>query len=140
MSLSPRRQALIAAAIATAGVASIAAAALLRDGDSGPPVDSRVEELIPDPGTDVLAQHAVGLDLTDSPRYVIELFLNGQRLPDAETLQATSTNRAVYQPGQERTVEKLRAGENCVRAVFYPLAEGSASARRGEVRWCFRAA
>ncbi|MCY3807243.1 MAG: hypothetical protein OXG91_12280 [bacterium] len=140
MPLSPRRQALIAAAVATAGVASIAAAALVRDGDSGPAVDSRVEELIPDPASDVLAQHAVGLDLTDSPRYVIELFLNGQRLPDAETLQAASTNRAVYQPGAERTVEKLRAGQNCARAVFYPLAEGSASARRGEVRWCFRAA
>ena len=140
MPLSRRRQALVAAIIATAGVASIATAALLRDGDGGPPVDSRVEELIPAPDSEVLAQQAVGLDLTDSPRYVIELFLNGQRLPDAETLQATSTNRSVYQPGQERTVEKLRAGENCARAVFYPLAEGPASARRGEVRWCFRAA
>ena len=119
---------------------SIAAAALVRDGEGGPPVDSRVEELIPEPDSEVLAQHAVGIDLTDSPRYVVELFLNGRRLPDAETLQATSTNRAVYQPGAERTVEKLRAGENCVRAVFYPLAEGSASTRRGEVRWCFRAA
>jgi len=138
--LSRRRQALVAAIIATAGVASIATAALLRDGDGGPPVDSRVEELIPAPDSEVLAQQAVGLDLTDSPRYVIELFLNGQRLPDGETLQATSTNRSVYQPGQERTVEKLRAGENCARAVFYPLAEGPASARRGEVRWCFRAA
>lgn len=113
---------------------------LLRDGDSGPPVDSRVEELIPEPGSEVLAQQAVGLDLDDSPRYVIELYLNGQRLPDAETLQATSTNRAVYQPGTDRAVEKLRAGENCVRAVFYPLAEGESSAQRGEVRWCFRAA
>ena len=100
---------------------------------------SRVEELIPAAGSEVLAQQAVGLDLTDTPRYVIELFLNGQRLPDAEMLQATSTNRAVYQPGQDRAVEKLRAGESCARAVFYPLTEGSASARRGEVRWCFRA-
>lgn len=140
MPRSARRQALIAAVIATAGIASIVAAALLRDGDSGPPIDSRVEELIPEPDSDVLAQHAVGLDLSDSPRYVVELYLNGRRLPDAETLQATSTNRSVYQPGAERAVEKLRAGENCVRAVFYPLAEGAASARRGEVRWCFRAA
>lgn len=140
MALSIRRQALIAAAIATAGIASIAAAVLVRDGDSGPPVDSRVEELIPAAGSDVLVQHAVGLDLDDAPRYVLELYLNGRRLPDAETLQAASTNRAVYQPGRGRTVEKLRAGENCARAVFYPLAEGPTSARRGEVRWCFRAA
>ena len=140
MPLSRRRQALIAALIATAGIASITAAVLVRDGDGGPPVDSRVEELIPAAGSEVLAQHAVGLDLSDSPRFVVELYLNGQRLPDAETLQATSTNRAVYQPGQDRTVEKLRAGENCARAVFYPLGEGPDSARRGEVRWCFRAA
>lgn len=140
MPLSRRRQALVAALIATAGVASITAAALLRDGDSGPPVDSRVEELIPEPRSEVLVQQAVGIDVTDSPRYVIELHLNGRRLPDAETLQATSTNRAVYQPGRERTVTKLRAGENCVRAVFYPFAEGPNSPRRGEVRWCFRAA
>ena len=140
MALSRRRQALIAALIATAGIASITAAVLLRDGESGPPLDSRVEELIPAAGSDVLAQQAFGLDLTDSPRYVIELYLNGRPLPPDETLQATSTNRSVYQPGQERTVEKLRAGENCVRAVFYPFAEGPASSRRGEIRWCFRAA
>ena len=140
MALSRRRQALIAALIATAGIASIVAAALVRDGDSGPPLDSRVEELIPEPGSEVLAQQAFGLDLSDSPRYVIELFLNGQRLPDDESVRATSVNRSVYQPGRERTVEKLRAGENCVRAVFYPFAEGPASPRRGEVRWCFRAA
>ena len=140
MALSRRRQALIAALIATAGIASITSAALLRDGDGGPPLDSRVEELIPAPDSEVLAQQAFGLDLTDDPRYVIELYLNGQRMPDDETLQATSTNRSLYQPGQGRTVEKLRAGENCARAVFYPLAEGPASPRRGEVRWCFGAA
>ena len=139
MRLSTRRQSFIAALIAAAGIASITTAAMVRGGDSAPAVDSRVEELIPAAGSEVLAQQAVGLDLTDTPRYVIELFLNGQRLPDAEMLQATSTNRAVYQPGQDRAVEKLRAGESCARAVFYPLAEGSTSARRGEVRWCFRA-
>ena len=137
---SRRRQALIAAVIATAGVASIAVATLVRDGEGGPPVDSRVEELIPAPDSEVLAQNAFGIDVTDTPRYVIELFLNGRRLPDSETLQATSTNRSVYQPGRDRTVEKLRAGENCARAVFYPFTEGPASPRRGEVRWCFRAA
>ena len=130
---------MIAAAIAAAGIAAITTAVMVRGGDSTPAVDSRVEELIPAPGDEVLAQQAVGIDLTDTPRYVIELYLNGQRLPDAETLQATSTNRAVYQPGQDRAVEKLRAGENCTRAVFYPLAEGPTSARRGEVRWCYRA-
>ncbi len=140
MALSRRRQALITALIATAGIASITTAVLVRDGDGGPPLDSRVEELIPEPDSEVLAQQAFGLDLTDAPRYTIELFLNGQPLPPDETLQATSTNRSVYQPGQERTVEKLRAGENCARAIFYPFAEGPASSRRGEVRWCFRAA
>ncbi len=140
VALSPRRQALIAAVIATAGIAAITAAVLVRDGDSGPLTDSRVEELIPAPDSEVLAQQSFGLDLTDTPRYVIELFLNGQRLPEDETVQATSVNRALYQPGQGRTVEKLRAGENCARAVFYPLAEGPSSPRRGEVRWCFRAA
>ena len=140
VALSSRRQALIAAVIATAGIASITAAVLVRDGDSSPPVDSRVEELIPEPDTDVLAQQAFGLDLTDTPRYVIELYLNGERMPDDETVQAGSVNRVVYQPGQARAVEKLRAGENCARAIFYPFAEGPTSSRRGEVRWCFRAA
>lgn len=140
VALSSRRQALVAAVIATAGIASITAAVLVRDGDSGPPLDSRVEELIPTPDSDVLAQQAFGLDLTDTPRFVIELYLNGERMPDDETVLATSVSRVVYQPGVDRTVEKLRAGENCARAVFYPLAEGPTSPSRGEVRWCFRAA
>ena len=140
VALSKRRQALIAALIATAGIASITAAVLVRDGDSGPPVDSRVEELIPEPGSEVLVQQAFGLDLTDTPRYVIELYLNGRRLPENESVQAASVNRSVYQPGRSQTVTKLRAGENCARAVFYPFAEGPNSPRRGEVRWCFRAA
>ncbi|MCY3561391.1 MAG: hypothetical protein OXH20_09535 [bacterium] len=138
--MSRRRQALIAAAIATAGIASIAAAVLVRDGGSGPTLDSRVEDLIPASDSDVLAQQAFGLDLTDTPRYVIELYLNGERMPAEEIVQAGSVNRVVYQPGQDRAVERLRAGENCARAVFYPFAEGAASPRRGEVRWCFRAA
>ena len=99
-----------------------------------------MEELIPEPGSEVLVQQAFGLDLTDTPRYVIELYLNGHLLPDNESVQATSVNRSVYQPGRTQTVTKLRAGENCARAVFYPFAEGPTSPRRGEVRWCFRAA
>lgn len=99
-----------------------------------------MEELVPEPNTDVLAQQAFGLDLADTPRYVIELYLNGARMPDDETVQAASVNRVVYQPGQDRAVEKLRAGENCARAIFYPFTEGPASPNRGEVRWCFRAA
>ena len=94
----------------------------------------------PEPNSEVLAQQAFGLDLTDSPRYVVELYLNGHLLPENESVQATSVNRSVYQPGRAQTVTKLRAGENCARAVFYPFAEGPNSPRRGEVRWCFRAA
>ena len=140
MALSRRRQALIAAIIATAGIASITTAALVRDGEGGPPLDSRIEELIPAPGSEVLAQQAFGLDLSDAPRHTIELFLNGERLPDDESVRASAVNRVIYQPGRQQAIERLRAGENCVRAIFYPFAEGRTSPNRGEVRWCFRAA
>ena len=141
MALSRRRQALIAALIATAGIASITSAALLRDGDGGPPLDSRVEELIPEPDSEVLAQQAFGLDLTDDPRYVIELYLNGQRMPDDETAAGDIHEPVLVSarpggaPSRSCAPGRTAPGRSSTRWPKDPPRP-----RRGEVRWCFGAA
>ncbi len=125
--------------MAAGGIAAVVTAVMIRGGSGPPPLDPRIEELIPSAGSEVLAQQTVGIDLIDSPRFVVELYLNGLRIPDDELLKATSTNRVVYQSGPDRSVESLEADRNCLRAVFYPLTEEPATPTRGEHVWCFNA-
>lgn len=139
MTLSPRRQALAAALLAAIGIAAVVTAVMIRGGSEDAPIDARIEELIPADGSEVLLQQSVGIDLVDNPRFVVEFYVNGVRIPDDELIKATSVNRVVYQSGPGRSVESLAAERNCARAVFYPLAQEADSPTRGEHTWCFNA-
>lgn len=111
-----------------------------------------VEELIPAPGTTVLRQSHVGIDLASG--YAAELYLNDVRIPPeqlnrfrnpddprvANPVAAENVdvglNRFVFQPQSDHVIAQLNGEENCARAVYWPLAN---PADRRTVEWCFRA-
>ena len=97
-----------------------------------------IEQLIPAPGSEVLRQEQVGVDLAAG--YSAELEINGVPIPpdevnvlrsDIEPSESNATtgtfgttlNRFVYQPLEGRAVPELKADENCVVATFWPLAD-----------------
>ena len=139
MPLSRRRQVLLVSLAAAVGIAAITTGVMLRGNSGAPAVDPRIEELIPEAGSEVLLQQVLGIDLVDNPRFVIQLFVNGTQIPPEELIKAEATNRVVYQSGEGRSVESLRAERNCLRAVFYPLTDSENPTSSGEHVWCFNA-
>ncbi|MFN3216735.1 MAG: hypothetical protein ACE367_09600 [Acidimicrobiales bacterium] len=110
-----------------------------------------IEELIPAPGSEVLSQSQVGIDLVAG--YTAQLFINGTPIPldevnvlrDVDDPQTsadqaatfdTTLNRFLYQPLTGRAVPELVGGENCAVAEFWPIADPEAVER---VEWCFAA-
>jgi len=137
--LSSRAALLIAVVVAVGGVVAITLAVLAREGDDGPGLDPAVERLIPDEGAEVLVQRSVGIDLVDSPRFVIASFrINGVEIPEEEWQFSRGTNNLIYQFGDGQTLEQLQPERNCVVVEFYPQPEGVSSSR--QVNWCFNAA
>jgi len=108
-----------------------------------------IEELIPQPGSEVLRQSLVGIDL--APGYEARLVINGTRIrpeqvnvlrseenPEESAGQAgrfdETLSRFVYQPLEGRDVPALKADENCAVATFWPTLDDTDI---DSIEWCF---
>ncbi len=112
-------------------------------------VNPAIESLIPAPGSEVLRQSQVGVDLIGG--FEAELVINGVQIPpdevnvlrDAEQPDqsasqtgrfGTTINRFTYQPLAGRSVPELQGDRNCVVATFWPTADPTDI---DTVEWCF---
>jgi hypothetical protein len=107
--------------------------------DMGSRDPSGVEQLIPPPGSEILGQELIGIDLV--PGWTGELTLlpgNGvaTTLPEDE-LKRDALNRITYQPRPGRTIERL-SGDYCLVATIWDQVEGREQTQRVE-NWCFSA-
>ena len=110
-----------------------------------------IESLLPEPGSEVLRQSFVGIDLIAG--YEAELTINGTPIPpdqinilrdldnprkSAETSGSfgSTLNRFLYQPLEGRAVPELLGDRNCVSAVYWPLSDPE---KRQIIEWCFTA-
>jgi hypothetical protein len=138
------RRTIIVALLAAAGTIAVYAynqAAVGQDATSATKPAS-VKRFIPSPGSEVLAQSEVGIDLQIG--YDADLEINGVRIsrvaagPEDDGLRKTlSIGRITYQPGPGRTITALQPERNCVTAWVWSQQEGRGSA--SPVRWCFSA-
>lgn len=111
-----------------------------------------IDSLTPLPGSEVLRQSQVGIDLVSG--YEAELIINGVPIPpdqvnvlrnpndpdnSAEQQGAfdSTINRFLYQPLEGRAVPELKGDENCVIASFWPIADPSDI---DTIEWCFTVA
>ncbi len=111
-----------------------------------------VEALTPPPGSEVLRQSQVGIDLAAG--YEAELTINDVPIPldEINILRSTENpdesaevagvfdttiSRFLYQPLEGRSVPELKADENCAVAQFWPIADPD---NIDTVRWCFTVA
>jgi hypothetical protein len=93
----------------------------------------KIERLIPTPGSKVLQQETIGIDL--APGYEGSLTLNGTPLPDSEVTFVPQLNQITFKPGPNRIFEQLPPGDNCLIATYWESAFGpSVSTSRS---WCF---
>jgi hypothetical protein len=121
--------------LAALGIAVFALAWVARGDNSGAVLDGAVEQLIPGPDDRVLVQNPIGIDLADGEPYEILLTINGVPIPPREFVVSEALNRATYQPGDDKTLDSLDSGENCVVAEYWLVREGPETTRA--TRWCF---
>lgn len=99
-----------------------------------------VEGLIPSPGSEVLSQSEVGVDLAEG--YDAFLVIDGtpvtNKVSDTESdgLFVDAGRHVVqYNPGPGRTVEALATPESCVSAWVWRVIDGQETAK--QTYWCF---
>lgn len=138
------------------GFGAIVLAFMLTNRDDSDPVavtsNPAIEALIPVPGSEVLRQSQVGIDL--APGYDAEITINGTFIPideinvlrdiddpdvssDVPGTFDTTLSRFLYQPLEGRAVPELKGDENCVDVTFWPLSDPG---DRQDVSWCFTVA
>jgi hypothetical protein len=102
---------------------------VLRGGDA-----AVVENLIPRRNAQVPQQSNVGIDLVTG--WAGTLVIGGVEIP-ADQLQVTPEIGLIeYTPGDGKAVEELAAGQNCVSAIIWRIADGRGVADR-TIPWCF---
>lgn len=101
-------------------------------------ISNGVERLRPGRGTEAFAQESIELDL--APGWRGELVLqpgSGDAIPlPDEEVEFTSLNQLIYEPGPDKTIERLPSGQVCVRATIWDQVRGRAASERVE-SWCF---
>jgi hypothetical protein len=93
-----------------------------------------IEQLFPADGAEVLQQVQAGVDLGN--RYTGTLVVNGIEVPDEQLTRQRELNQVFFSPGDDQVLEEWAPGENCIRAIYWPIAEGRSESR--DIRWCFR--
>jgi hypothetical protein len=135
-----RLQTVIAAVLivgAFAGLFFVGRAAVTGTDSTSANLPEAVERLVPASGASVLRQSQVGLDLADG--YDAYLIINGTEIRSAEDglIRDLGTGQILYQPGPDKPVETLNAGQNCITAMVWQVLETAATANA--VPWCFEA-
>lgn len=92
----------------------------------------------PNDGDQVFAQEEIRVRL--SPGWTGEVVLQPSSgsaivLPDDE-VELTALNELLFQPGEDKVIERLPLGDVCVRATVWDQVRGRAASQRVEA-WCF---
>jgi len=140
ISVPHRLQTVIAVVLvigAFAGLFFVGRAAVTGTDSTSANLPDSVERLVPASGASVLRQSQVGLDLADG--YDAYLIINGIEVRSAEDglIRDLGTGQILYQPGEDKPVETLNSGQNCITAMVWDVLETAATA--DAVPWCFAA-
>ena len=92
-----------------------------------------IERLIPTPGSKILQQDGIGIDL--SPGHEASLTLDGVVIPKDQMVIVPALNQYTFKPGPGKVFETLPTGKNCIVATYWLTRTGpDVSTTRS---WCF---
>ena len=139
---SPLRIRVVIVALALVGIVGFVVAALLGsrdDADRAVTAGPAVDQVIPNPGDQVLQQQRVGVVLDARYRLSSMVILPSQNATEgvdvtSEVEHTDGLNRFEFAPGEGRLIEALSPDTNCVIARFVLIARPEES---DTVRWCF---
>ena len=93
----------------------------------------RIERLIPTPGSKILQQDGIGIDL--APGYEATIALDGVVIPKDQMVIVPALNQYQFKPGAGKVFETIPPGENCVVATYWLTRNGPDVATSRS--WCF---
>jgi len=104
-------------------------------GDVATSGDQAIERLIPPPGSEILRQEAVGVDLAAG--WTGSLRVNDVDIPEdqVDDDDLASTGVLTYTVGEGNAVERFEAGENCATVIYRRVEDAPADSRSRT--WCF---
>jgi len=94
-----------------------------------------IQAVDPQPGSNVLSQTNVSVDLAVG--YTAEIEINGFPIPETELFRVEALNQLTFEPGIGKTIDGLRPDQNCVTAIYWLIAQGPEDNQ--EYTWCFDA-
>ncbi len=92
-----------------------------------------IERVIPAPGSKILSQDEIGIDL--APGYEAELTLNGTPIPLDELTVVPQLNQVTFKQTATSETQLIPAQQNCVIATYWPSASGKSQS--SNYSWCF---
>ena len=101
--------------------------------DNAQLVDPALEQQLPAPGSLVLRQFQVGVDL--APGYTGYLVIDRIQIPEDQLFRDDSLNQVFFTPGEGQVIEEFDPGSHTITAVFWKIEEGE-QARRSAT-WSF---
>lgn len=95
--------------------------------------DPSIDALVPTPGSEVLRQAQIGIDLASG--YTAELTVNGIPIPADQVIGDPSLAQFFYLPRPDGAAGELNPGPNCITATYWRVADGPE--RASSESWCF---
>ena len=134
-----RRVRLQTVLLVVAGIVAInllVAATVIGGRDEGPALPSNIEAVIPAPGAGMLAQDAVGADLTDT--FTGVLVIDGVEIPEDQLQINKPLGEVGFRPGAGKDIVRLEEGLHSATIIYWPQDRSREDAARS-FTWSFRA-
>lgn len=130
---------IVAALVLSVAVAMLVAAVIGFDDGGDDPVlqggdRAVVESLIPRRNSQVPQQSSIGIDLVTG--WDGTLVVDGVEIPRDQLVLTPEIGLVQFTPGDDKAVEELHSGENCVTAVIWRVSQGRGVDDR-TIPWCF---
>lgn len=106
-----------------------------RDNPGPSSLPTAIQAVAPEPGSNVLSQSDVLVDLAVG--YTAEIEINGFVIPEEQLFRVSGLNQLSYEPRTGKVVPSLRADQNCVTVDYWLIAQGPEDSQ--SYTWCFDA-
>jgi hypothetical protein len=101
--------------------------------DNAQLTDPALEQQVPAPGSLVLRQSQVGVDL--APDYTGYLVIDGKQIPEDQYYREPALNQVFFTPTEGSEIDEFDPGLHTITAVFWKITEGEQAARTATWRF-----
>ena len=125
--------------LALAGLVAVnllVAAVVIGGRDERPALPANIEAVVPEPGSGMLAQDAIGADLVDT--FTGVLLIDGVEIPEDQLQINRPLGEVGFRPGEGKEIVRLEEGLHSATIVYWPQDRSREDSAKS-FTWSFRA-